>query len=326
MMRSQPGAVEWPTHMEGIPVDIDEADMWIRSAVPSAGPLSLVQTEPWGSVFNADAAGELLWFKACAPTHAFEVPLTASLSSRWPRTVTDVLAHDVERRWFLMADAGRPLSAFGNPPERWLEFLPSYAELQIGEAPHVAAHVAQGVPDLRVERLPGLYDELLQAELPLDEGERAALEAFAPRFGELCRDLGSAGIGSSVQHDDLHMHNVYAKGDALRVLDWGDASIAHPFFSLFEVFRFLGEVNRLPPGDPWFARLRDAYLEPWGQDRRALFEVAHVVGGFAHAIAWLLQRGNLPDADWPAFDVGFSTILRLALSRRLVAPLEDEGP
>ena len=80
------------------------------------------------------------------------------------------------------------------------------------------------------------------------------------------------------------------------------------------MFRFLGEVNHLPPGDPWFARLRDAYLEPWGQDRRALFDVAHVVGGFAHAIAWLRQRDNLPDADRPAFDEGFSTILRLALN------------
>ena len=299
--------------------------MWIRSAVPSAGRLSLVQTEPWGSVFTADAPGDLLWFKACAPTHAFEVPLTASLSSRWPRTVTDVLAHDVERRRLLMADAGRPLSAFGNPPERWLECLPAYAELQLGETSHVAEHLAQGVPDLRVERLPELYDALLRAELPLDEGERAALEAFAPRFAALCRDLGSAGIGPSVQHDDLHMHNVYAKGDALRVLDWGDASIAHPFFSLFEVFRFLGEVNHLPPGDPWFPRLRDAYLEPWGQDRRALFEVAHVAGGFAHAIAWLRQRENLPDADRPAFDEGFSTILRLAMSRGLLALLDDEG-
>ena len=54
------------------------------------------------------------------------------------------------------------------------------------------------------------------------------------------------------------------KDGALRVLDWGDASIGHPFFSLFETFRFLVELNRIPPGDRWFARLTDAYLEPWG--------------------------------------------------------------
>jgi hypothetical protein len=273
-----------------------------------------VQTEPWGSVFRADEAGGPLWLRACAPTHAFEIPLTASLSRRWPHTVTDVLAYHVERRWLLMADAGEPLSVFGNPPERWYEFLPSYADLQMGETTHVTEHLAQGVPDLRVEHLPEQFDLLLRADLPLDMSERATLEAFAPRFAALCRDVGSAGIGPSVQHDDLHMHNVYTKGDELRVLDWGDASIAHPFFSLFEVFRFLGEVNHLPADDPWFARLRDAYLEPWGRDARGVFEVAHVVGGFAHAIAWLRQRENLPDPDRPAFDEGFSTILRIALS------------
>jgi hypothetical protein len=242
------------------------------------------------------------------------VPLTASLSFRWPRTVTDVLAHDVERRWLLMADAGEPLRAFCNPPERWLEFLPAYAELQMGETAHVAEHLEHGVPDLRVERLPALYQELLRAELPLDASERTSLEALAPRFAALCRELEAAGIDPSVQHDDLHMNNVYVRGDALRVLDWGDASIAHPFFSLFEVFRFLGEMNHLPTGDRWFGRLRDAYLEPWGSERRAVFDLAHVVGGFAHAIAWLHQRDNLPEGDRPAFDEGFSAVLHFALT------------
>jgi hypothetical protein len=297
----------------GVPVDIDEAETWIRSVVPSAGPLRLAQTEPWGSVYCADIGDGLVWFKACAPTHAFEAALTASLSSRWPRAVTDVLAHRVDRRWLLMADAGEPLRLFGNPPERWLELLPGYAELQVGETAHVAEHLEHGVPDLRVERLPALYQELVRAELPLDASDHAALQAFAPRFAALCGELEAAGIGPSVQHDDLHMNNVYVKGDALRVLDWGDASIAHPFFSLFEVFRFLGEVNHLPPDDPWFGRLRDAYLEPWGQDRRELFEVADVVGGFAHAIAWLHQRDNLAGADRQAFDGGFRTVLRSAL-------------
>jgi hypothetical protein len=59
------------------------------------------------------------------------------------------------------------------------------------------------------------------------------------------------------------MANVYSDGGRLRVLDWGDASISHPFASLLVTFRFLEEVTRLQPEDPWFARLHDAYLEPW---------------------------------------------------------------
>jgi hypothetical protein len=297
-------------------VDLVEAESWVRSCWALTGPLELFQTEPWASVFRAPADDGVVWFKACASRQTFEVPLTAALSARWD-AVTDVLAHDVDRRWLLMADAGEPLRALGNPPERWLEILPTYAELQIGETERSEEHLERSVPDLRLARLPTLYEELLQADLPLGAAERSAFEMLRPRFSELCEELDGAGIGPTVQHDDLHMNNVYLKNGTLRVLDWGDASIGHPFFSLFETFRFLVEMNRLPPDDPWFARLRDAYLEPWGPDHRATFDLALRVGGLAHAIAWLHQRDALPSADQPGFDEGFAHILRLALRRAI---------
>src|SRR4051812_39358542 len=99
------------------PVDVDlrAAAEWVALYLPSVGRLELVQTEPWASVFRATADAGIVWFKACAPHQAFEVPLTASLSARWPATVTEVLAHDRDRRWLLMADAGEPLRELGNP-------------------------------------------------------------------------------------------------------------------------------------------------------------------------------------------------------------------
>ena len=300
-------------------LDVAEAERWVRDLIPGAGPLRHVQTEPWAVVYRAETEGEPVWFKACSVRQAFEVPLTAALADRWPGVVTDVLAGDDDRRWLLMADAGRPLVGLGNPPQRWLELLPRYAELQVGEVARVATHLDRGVPDLRVERLPARYEELVRSPLPLDAAERAALEAFAPQFGELCDELADDGIGASIQHDDLHPYNVYLRHDALRVLDWGDASIAHPFFSLFETFRFLEVINGLGPDDPWFARLRDAYLEPWGVDP-ASFDLALRVGGFAHAIAWVDQRDALPEAERAKFDVGFDEILRLAMRRALGAP------
>lgn len=90
------------------------------------------------------------------------------------------------------------------------------------------------------------------------------------------------------------MGNVYVQGERLRLLDWGDASISHPFASLVVTFRFLDEVTRLPPADPWFGRLRDAYLEPWGRRLGGAFALAIRVGAFAHVFAWARQRDHLP--------------------------------
>ena len=123
------------------------------------------------------------------------------------------------------------------------------------------------------------------------------------------------------------MANVYARGERLRLLDWGDASISHPFASLVVTFRFLEERNGLPPGDPWFARLRDVYLEPWGRGLAGVFALAFRVGTFAHTFAWMRQRDHLPEEARPEFDRRFPSVLRRAVAqtsnRRPTAPFES---
>lgn len=100
--------------------------------------------------------------------------------------------------------------------------------------------------------LPDRYDDLLDRELQLGQDEIGALRAFAA-LRRLSSGIARARNPETVQHNDLHMANVYAQGERVRVLDWGDSSISHPFASLIETFRFLEEVNQLDPSDPWFA-------------------------------------------------------------------------
>lgn len=226
-----------------------------------------------------------------------------------------MIAHDEERAWLLLADAGTSLRNAGNAPERWFHGLPRYAELQQGESAHTDDHLAHGVPDLRLTELPARYDELVGRHLPLDDAEIARLSAFASPFAGLCAELASRGVAPSLQHDDLHMGNVYERDGRLRFLDWGDASIGHPFTSLVVTFRFLEELNGLTPDDRWFTRLRDAYLEPWGPGHEDTFALALRIGAFAHAIAWRRQHDHLPEANRAAFDEVFAVVLRRALVR-----------
>lgn len=307
----------WCEAIVVIVVDTLAVEEWIRGHAEPVGAIRTVHEQPWATVLRVPLADGVAWFKACAPVQAFEPRLTAKLFSRWADRVGEVLARDEQRAWLLLADAGVPVAATGNPPEAWLLALPPYAELQRGEAAHAGEHLRHGVPDLRLATMPTGYADLLRRDLPLDRDEVDRLRAFAPRFEALCDDLATCAMPDTVQHDDLHLANVYPAGERIRILDWGDTSISHPFMSLVVTFRSLEEFNRLRPSDPWFSRLRDAYLEPWGPGLTDAFELALRVGDFAHVFATARQRDYLPQAALPDFDKHFAGLLRRALARTL---------
>lgn len=263
---------------------LERSEAWLREHVVLSGPLELAFRRPWASVWRVPTAGGVAWLKECAPVQAFEPRLTAVLARRWPDRLPEVLAHDESRRWLLLADAGAQLG-IGGDPRPWLDVLPRYAELQRGEAAHAAEHLAAGVPDRRLARFPALYEAMLDHELPLADESGRRLRAFGPRFAAICAELAAAGVPETTQHDDLHGANVYRSGGALRMLDWGDSCISHPFLTFRVTFVHLF----LAPEDPWRARLRDAYLEPWGSaaDLRRPFELAQRLAPFAHLFVLL---------------------------------------
>jgi hypothetical protein len=290
------------------------AEGWIRAQLAPVGPIRTFHVRPWATVLWVALPDEDAWFKACGSVQAFETRLTVQLFSRWPDRVPEVLAFDQDRSWLLLADAGRSFAALGNPPESWLAVLPLYAELQQGESRYGDDHLRGGVPDMRVSTLAEGYEQLLRDDLPVDDTTTGRLRRFHARFRRLCADLVQAGVPDTVQHDDLHMNNVYVRNGVVRVLDWGDSCISHPFASLVATFRFLQERNRLAPGDAWFARLRDAYLEPWGTGLADTFDLAVQVGGFAHVMAATRHRCALSGPARAIFDEDLAVRLRRALA------------
>lgn len=304
---------------------LSAAEDWIRLHVTPIDVMHVERERPWATVLRVPVSEGCVWFKACAPVQAFEPHLTVSLFERWSDRVATVLAHDVERRWLLLADAGTLLGVPGTKPalpgakpEDWLHVLPKYADLQRGEIPFATDHLQRGVPDLRVESLPHRFEEFLSGELPVGDSERRRLEAFVLQFARMCEELAVSGLPATIQHDDVHGGNLYKRRDVYRLLDWGDSSISHPFMSLVSNFRLLRYPEVLSPNDPRCTRLRDAYLEPWGKGHLEEFSLAMRVGVFAHAIAWSRQREAMPPEEQPEFDRVFHGVIVAAVQQ--IAP------
>jgi hypothetical protein len=295
-------------------MDTPTAEQIARGHVDVIGELEIEKDRPWATTWRVPTSNGLVWFKACGDVQRFEPELTADLGARWPGVVAPVVAYE-PREWILLEDAGTSFGVDGNRPEIWEALLPKYAELQRGETAHAGEHLAHGVPDMRFEVLPERYDALARSGLPLDGDDMDRFRALAARFRELCDELQQAGIPYSIQHDDLHFGNVFDDGTTLRVLDWGDASVAHPFFSPVVTFQFLEEVSKLPPDDPWFGRLRAAYLEPWGPGYDDVLDLALRVGAMTYAIAWARQWDFLPEGERAEFMEYWGYNIRRAMAQ-----------
>ena len=153
-----------------------------------------------------------------------------------------------------------------------------------------------------------------------------ALAARLPAYDQCCRDLDGAGIPWTIQHDDLHSNNIAlarsaadhltgrAAADHLagpaagsRILDWGDASIGHPFGTMMATLRSIAHHGGCEVDDPRVQRVRDAYLEPFTTyapraELVALVGVARRVGAVTRALSWRAALLGTPTSVHREYD------------------------
>jgi Ser/Thr protein kinase RdoA (MazF antagonist) len=130
----------------------------------------------------------------------------------------------------LMADGGRRLRelvAEERDLSRWDDVVEGAADIARAMEPDVDELLAAGVPDARLATLPDRY-----AALVAMDGMEGRFRDAVPRVREMAEELATYGVTETLQHDDLHDGQVFVRDDRQLILDWGDAVISHPFFTL----------------------------------------------------------------------------------------------
>ena len=254
------------------PLWVDEADGWIRDQLTrlgtrSVGAIDQFHVRPWATVMRVPTETGDVYFKANEPASRHEAALVRLLGARRPDCVAPLLAADIERGWMLMADAGtrlREIVQRERDMNCWLEIMPLYAGLQIDLAGDADDMVALGVPDLRLASLSARYEQLLDSLAQLPPSERLRLLENVTRVREMCDELSGYGLPETIQHDDFHDGQVFVRDGHYLLLDWGDACVSHPFFTLSVTLEGvlawgLDDVQGSVDVGPF----RDAYLEPF---------------------------------------------------------------
>jgi Phosphotransferase enzyme family len=302
-------------------VDHDAARRWVTAQVSGLGGAVTSAGEPhgtrvWSHTIAFGTTLGPLWFKANAVGTRHEPRLHRHLAGVIPDLVPELLALDEQQGWSLLRDAGPTLRAVASPADQgptWERLLPRYAQAQLTLAGHLDDLAATGVPERSPASLPeqaaALVDELSALEEHrggLGPDRRAALEAGLPAYQRWCAELAASGIPCALQHDDLHSANVCVDGHQVRILDWGDASLGHPFGTMLATLNSVAFHAGTAPDDPLVHRLRDAYLEPFTPyaahaDLVRLVEVARRVGRVTRALSWraaLVTEPPEAHAEW----------------------------
>ncbi len=233
-----------------------------RLGLARTGPIEQPHVYPWSTVLKIPTSSGLVWFKANSEPLRHEAGLVNLLATRRPDIIPPLLAADVDTGWMLMSDAGEQLRTViprERSLDRWLDVLRLSAELQLELSDSVDELLEAGVPDLRLAVLPDKYDQLM-VEIDAEQRFREA----APRIVELCTSLAAYGIPETIQHDDLHDGQVFVRDGRHLLMDWGDACVSHPFFTLSVTLEGviawgLDDVESSADIVPF----RDAYLAPY---------------------------------------------------------------
>lgn len=198
---------------------------WISSHVEISGAIEQPHVRPWATALRIPTARGTVWFKAARPAFAHEARVLELLQPLAPGLLPDVIASTADG-WLLLADAGERAREH---PVDWRAVLRAYAELQRASADRVEALLAAGAHDNRPEGVVTRAEALMRY---LPETLAAKLEDRLPLVAERMDRLAASRLPITIDHGDLHDGNVFAAGGQVRILDWGDSAVAHPFFTL----------------------------------------------------------------------------------------------
>jgi len=249
-----------------------------------AGSVELVLARAWSAVVRVPVAEGVVWFKESPPELGFEPALTALLARRRPERLPQVIA--VEGRRMLTRDAGPRLRAHldegGTGAPAWPELLALEAELQIGFAGDADAALSLGTPDARPALLPELAAALPGGDSRVDAARRAV---------EGLREA----IPVTVVHTEAHDGNLFIREGHVRVLDWAEAVVSHPFVGIVLPLRFAVERTGSTAEE-----LRDAYLEPFTRfapmpELREDFAHGYLLGALVRALTWHWLGADEPE-------------------------------
>ncbi len=250
---------------------------WAWDVLSDHGYLSLnpipekILDTAWSVVYRFATHRGAIYLKKVPPPLFLEVLIIKILATQFKAKVPHLVADNPKHHCFLMQDAGIPLHDFlkENFKTEWLiPALQDYTTLQLKTITRIDFLIAEGVPDWRLEKLPQHYRSLINEEkLLLADGlnhlEIEKLKGLEEKLLCICEQLSKYNIPETLSHSDFHDKNILinAQTHETTLIDLGEMSITHPFFSVLNYLHRAQENFQI--SEKHYQSIQEMALEPW---------------------------------------------------------------
>lgn len=283
----------------------------LKSSLPE-----IVQNTPWSYVARFATADGYIYMKYTPAMLGLEAAITQVLHDQFHASVPEVIAHNAKLNCFLMKNAGNPLRKLLKKKfdtGLLCNAIKQFTSIQLAAADHIQIFLDIGVPDWRLNKLPGLYQQLLsQKDILIADGlsetEIGELKTLLPNVSNLCKKLSDYAIKQTIVQCDFHDNNILVEdiSQNITIIDLGEIVISHPFFSLIGCLRQVKFHHGLADTDDEYLSLMDACLKnfmTFGPKKYLLdaFEIAHKLWFIYEAFAHYRLMKACDEAEFRSF-------------------------
>jgi len=270
-----------------------------------------VLNTPWSYLVRFETSDGYIYLKHTPELFALEPTIIQILHDQFHASVPTVIAHNAELNCFLMKDAGRTLREMLKKKfdvELLCKAIEQFTLLQIAVADRVDLFLDIGVPDYRLDKLPGLYKKVIsQNDLLIEDGlseaEIRKLEALLPKVVNLCKKLSDYSIKQTIVQPDFNDNNTLIDdmSQDITIIDLGEIVISHPFFSLLNCLEQIKKHHALTDESDTYLKIKDAcfknYMKYFESKEHlsaavATAQLLHIVYGISYQYRFMIACGK----------------------------------
>jgi hypothetical protein len=284
---------------------------WVLAEVGPVRSIESAKLRVWAGVWRVETVDGVHYAKQNCQLQSFEAALVPVLSELSPHRVVPVTAADPDRGLLLTPDQGPVFAETGGDDlAAWTAVLLASAQLQREVAPAVDRLREAGMTTMAPADAPAYVDRRVAelGSLPtgdpmiLPSDQAVALQALRPALADWTDQVAALGLPVTLNHSDLHAHNVFHVGDDLRFFDFADSLLTEPLGALLIPLNVLSAQLDAGPDDPRLWRVVEPALEVWSDlaplpALRAALPASLQLARLARVECWLRCCASMDDAE-----------------------------